>query len=234
VKTNPTISNQQILDLLSLPDIMPSAVGKYRKLWGLPHNIPISRETLKYRALIEQLVKNNPAISNREIAKFLPIDTTPTSVAYARRKWKLPCNPCTHHCADILLKYHDQIKQLVEDDPDMSNNDIRKRLPIKVSVTTISKYRRKNGWLRPTTIQPQTVPSRSSTPNSHAAGKTIESSEPSLETPPSIPLESFVRNFWSDKPRAVDVLLLPPDIRLKITESVEQALLYAWNTLGKR
>ena len=235
VKDNPTISNQRIIDLLSLPDIMPSAVGKYRKLWGLPHNFPpISRETLKYRALIEQLVKNNPTISNREIAEYLPIDTTPASVAYARRKWKLPCNPCTRHCVDILVEYHDQIKQLVENDPDMSNNDIRKRLPIKVSVTTIGKYRRKNGWLRPVTMQSQTVPSRSSTPNSYAAGKTIENNKPPLETQPPIHLETLVRNFWADKARAIEVLLLPPDQRLKIMESVEQALFYAWTTLGQR
>ena len=235
VKINPTISNQQILDLLSLPDIMPTAVGKYRKLWGLPHNIPISRETLKYRALIEQLVKNNPTISNREISEYLPIDTTPASVAYARRKWKLPCNPCTRHCVDILVEYHDQIKQLVEDDPDMSNNDIRKRLPIKVSVTTIAKYRKKNGWSRPKTMQSQIVQRITAMSNPNATDESIATTEPPmLETQPQIPLDTLVRNFWADKTRAVDVLLLPPDLRMKITESVEQALAYAWKTLRKR
>ena len=73
-----------------------------------------------------------------------------------------------------------------------------------------------------------------STLNSNAADKIIESSEPPLEIPPPIPLETFVRNFWTDKARAVDVLLLPPDIRLKIMESVEQALFYAWTTRGQR
>ena len=90
----------------------------------------------------------------------------------------------------------------------MSNNDIRKRLPIKVSVTTIGKYRRKNGWLRPVTMQSQIAPSRSSTPNSYATDKTIENNEPPLELPPQIPLNTLVRNFWADKARAVDVLLL--------------------------
>ena len=56
---------------------------------------------------------------------------------------------------------------------------------------------------------------------------------PVFETP-QIPLETFVRNFWADKARAVDVLLLPPDQRLKIMESVKHAMAYAWNTLGQR
>ena len=60
---------------------------------------------------------------------------------------------------------------------------------------------------------------------------TTESLTP--ETQPQIPLETLVRNFWADKTRAVDVLLLPPDLRLKITESVEQALTYALNALRK-
>jgi len=51
---------------------------------------------------------------------------------------------------------------------------------------------------------------------------------------PPISLETLIRNFWADKARAVDALLLPPDLRLIITESVEQALTYAWNTLGNR
>ena len=67
---------------------------------------------------------------------------------------------------------------------------------------------------------------------SNAVDEPREDSEsPVVETPP-IPLEALVRNFWTDKTRAVDVLLLPHDLRSKITESVEQALLYVWNTLG--
>jgi len=61
-----------------------------------------------------------------------------------------------------------------------------------------------------------------------------DTESPVVETPPTIPLETLVRDFWADKARAIDVLLLPPDIRLKIMESVEQALFYAWNTLRQR
>jgi len=71
-------------------------------------------------------------------------------------------------------------------------------------------------------------------PSSNAADKTIENNEPPLELPPQIPLDTLVRNFWADKARAVDALLLPPDLRLIITESVEQALAYAWKALGQR
>ena len=72
-------------------------------------------------------------------------------------------------------------------------------------------------------------------PNSNAAGKPDDYPQAlASESRPPLSLETLLRNFWSDKARAIDVLLLPPDIRLKIMESVEQALLYAWNTLGKR
>ena len=63
----------------------------------------------------------------------------------------------------------------------------------------------------------------------------VENTEsPAPETPPQISFETFVRNFWTDKARAVDVLLLPPDLRLRITENVKQALKYAWDAMGKR
>ena len=61
---------------------------------------------------------------------------------------------------------------------------------------------------------------------------TVNIESPVSETPPHIPLETFIRNFWTDQVRAVDVLLLPPDFRLKIMESVKQALVYAWTTQG--
>ena len=71
--------------------------------------------------------------------------------------------------------------------------------------------------------------------NPNATDESIATTEPPmLETQPQIPLDTLVRNFWADKTRAVDVLLLPPDLRMKITESVEQALAYAWKTLRKR
>jgi len=72
-------------------------------------------------------------------------------------------------------------------------------------------------------------------PKTNAVDETsedIESHTP--DTQPQIQLDTLVRNFWAEKSRAVEVLLLPPDLRMKITESVEQALTYAWNTLGKR
>ena len=85
------------------------------------------------------------------------------------------------------------------------------------------------------TRKSQIVQRISSMSNANAVDDPGEDTEsPVVETPPSIPLESLVRDFWADKARAIDVLLLPPDIRLKIMESVEQALFYAWNTLGQR
>jgi len=79
------------------------------------------------------------------------------------------------------------------------------------------------------------VPHHATLPKSNAAAKPDDSPQaPASESRPPLSLETLLRNFWADKARAIDVLLLPPDIRLKIMESVEQALLYAWNTLGKR
>jgi len=84
------------------------------------------------------------------------------------------------------------------------------------------------------TRKSQIVQRITSMPKSTTTVKTIENNEPPLETHTQIPLDTLVRNFWAEKSRAVNVLLLPPDLRLKITESVEQALAYAWNMLGKR
>jgi hypothetical protein len=67
-------------------------------------------------------------------------------------------------------------------------------------------------------------------PNSNATDNSVEITE----SPPQITFETFVWNFWADKARAVDVLLLPPGLRLEITERVEQALAYAWDMLRKR
>ena len=84
------------------------------------------------------------------------------------------------------------------------------------------------------TRKSQIVQRISSMSNLNAVDDPGEDTEsPVVETPP-IPLETLVRNFWADKARAIDVLLLPPYLRLKIMERVEQALAYAWDTLGKR
>ncbi|MCL2624665.1 MAG: hypothetical protein FWD31_13470, partial [Planctomycetaceae bacterium] len=84
------------------------------------------------------------------------------------------------------------------------------------------------------TRKSQIIQRITATLNPTATVKPNENHEPPLETPPQIPLETLVRNFWADKARAIDVLLLPPELRLKITENVEQALAYAWTTIAPR
>ena len=84
------------------------------------------------------------------------------------------------------------------------------------------------------TRKSQIVQRISSISNSNAVDDPGEDTESPIVETPQIPLETLVRNFWANQARAVDVLLLPPDQRLKIMESVEQALVYAWDTLGKR
>ena len=235
VRKNPKITNVEIVEQLSLAEITEMLVGKYRLLWGLPCNTPIASNLQEYRATIEQLIHNNPAISNREIIERLPIDSNPNNLYYFRRKWNLPRNTIVVRPGCILDECHEQIKQLIDDDPNITDREIRKRLSVKVCLTTIYEYRKKNGWLRSQIRRSQITQRIPAIPNSNAVDDPIENTEsPAPETPPQIPLETLVRNFWADKARAVDVLLLPPDLRLKITESVEEALAYAWNSLGKR
>ena len=43
--------------------------------------------------------------------------------------------------------------------------------------------------------------------------------------------DTFVRNFWHEGTRAVDVLLLPPEIGPKVLSYVNEALKYGFETL---
>jgi len=47
-----------------------------------------------------------------------------------------------------------------------------------------------------------------------------------------IAFDDFARNFWSENPRAADVLLLPPDITPEAVRYVNDVLLYAYEQLG--
>jgi len=48
---------------------------------------------------------------------------------------------------------------------------------------------------------------------------------------PEPDFDTFVRNFWHEGTRAVDVLLLPPEIGPKVLNYVNEALKYAFETL---
>jgi DNA-binding transcriptional regulator YiaG len=48
---------------------------------------------------------------------------------------------------------------------------------------------------------------------------------------PEIDFDSFVRSFWNEGTRAVDVLLLPPEIGPKVINYVNEALKYAFEKL---
>ncbi len=72
-------------------------------------------------------------------------------------------------------------------------------------------------------------------PDSKIPGNFVMETKFATSKPTSqISFEALVRNFWSDETRAVDVLLLPPEHRLMIIESVKQALSYASETLGRQ
>ena len=46
-----------------------------------------------------------------------------------------------------------------------------------------------------------------------------------------IAFDDFVRNYWNQGTRAVDALLMPPDIGPKVVEYVNEALKYAYEKL---
>ena len=46
---------------------------------------------------------------------------------------------------------------------------------------------------------------------------------------PQIAFDDFVRNYWNGGTRAVDVLLLPPEIGPKVVQYVNEALRYAYD-----
>ncbi len=50
-------------------------------------------------------------------------------------------------------------------------------------------------------------------------------------TSPEIRYDDFMRSFWQEGSRAVDVLLLPPEIGTRVINYVNDALKYAYETL---
>ena len=48
---------------------------------------------------------------------------------------------------------------------------------------------------------------------------------------PEVDFDTFVRNFWNEGTRAVDVLLLPPELSPRVVNYVNEALKYAFETL---
>jgi len=52
-------------------------------------------------------------------------------------------------------------------------------------------------------------------------------------TPSPIPFDTFVRKYWEQETRAVDMMLLPPEVGSKIANYVNEALLYAYEKLGR-
>ena len=48
---------------------------------------------------------------------------------------------------------------------------------------------------------------------------------------PELDFDTFVRNFWNEGTRAVDALLMPPDIGPKVVNYVNEALKYGFETL---
>lgn len=145
VRENPKISNRGIMEQLSLTEITEVTIGRYRRLWGLPCNTGKSFGIQDYRKTIEQHIKNNPKITNGELAERLPIAAMPGDIGYFRRKWKLPCNPAGGNPVKKLAEYHEQIEQMIQDNPNITNREITKRLPIKVCSSTVASYRKTSG-----------------------------------------------------------------------------------------
>jgi len=48
---------------------------------------------------------------------------------------------------------------------------------------------------------------------------------------PEMDFDTFVRNFWNEGTRAVDVLLMPPEIGTKVLNYINEALKYGFETL---
>ena len=142
VEKNPWISNQEIVDRLSLP-LAPYTVGHHRRRWGLPNDFEQPEGILvQYRKLIEKMVKKTPEISNKEILEKLPIQTSLANIAKFRRRWGLPTNAPFHPRSHVIVPYRKQIEQMVAKNPKISNQEIMDNLPIKVGITTVKKYRR--------------------------------------------------------------------------------------------
>jgi transposase-like protein len=71
---------------------------------------------------------------------------------------------------------------------------------------------------------------KSSSPSAHVNKNT---SSNSIDTPNKIPVnfDDFARNYWQEGTRAVDVLLLSPEIGPKVLNYVNEALRYAYEKL---
>jgi transposase-like protein len=87
---------------------------------------------------------------------------------------------------------------------------------IGCSVNTIQSWKKKHK-------KPRKSASQENAPLPVSRSKTVA----------HLPYEDFVRNYWNDGTKAVDVLLLPPEIGPEVIRYVNEALQYAYDRLSK-
>ena len=70
---------------------------------------------------------------------------------------------------------------------------------------------------------------RSASPASKRAAESVAIRRQPKEKEPQVTYEEFVRNYWNGGTKAVDVLLLPPEIGPEVIRYVNEALRYAYD-----
>ena len=142
VADDPEITNHKIMESLPIK-VGVMTVFHYRRKLGLPGSQKYKKNILApYRTLIESLIEGNPQISNSAILKHLPIQVDKSTVGDYRHRLGLPCLPKSQ---SRLSECREQIERLVKDNPQISNSQILKLLPIKVGIATLAKYRHQLG-----------------------------------------------------------------------------------------
>jgi uncharacterized protein YneF (UPF0154 family) len=143
VKENPKISNEKLSKLLPIK-VHPLTVRTYRNKLGLPTNsgMPMG-EIDKYSKLIERLVRKNPKISCRNIAKMLPVKFSIPTIARFRLRAGLPnANHSSLPGQSVLDPFRNKITRLVRKNPGISNREIIEILKLDVSMTAMAQCRR--------------------------------------------------------------------------------------------
>ena len=184
--------------------------------WKRNHQIPSASMTPDgkfIKSVIDPFIewyKNNP--------------TTDTPMRQAvHRQLSLPKTKSQHSTmAKKKITYSNDVRQeaiRLLTEGKLSAAQVAKRLGC--SYNTVLSWQKKE-QCSTTPVKPKASPKVPITPSPNSKQQ---------ELLPEMDFDTFMRNFWNEGTRAVDVLLLPPELSPKVVNYVNEALKFAFETL---
>jgi transposase-like protein len=222
--------------------------------WRRNHQIPSASMTPDgkfIKSVIDPFIewyKNNPATDTpmrQEMCRQLSLPQKDSHPDMAKKKTKITYSPEVRQKAIRLLT-----------EQKLSTAEVAKKLGCSYQ-TVVNWQKKEEGSPAPakskassreTSAAPVVTTSAVTSSESSVTAPEVKASEASSEispevsvTPspkpvqqrllPELDFDTFVRNFWNEGTRAVDALLMPPDIGPKVVNYVNEALKYAFETL---